>query len=88
MNDELLAGIERELERLAATPDAAGEDDSIGVNDEGGGWASLGDSELRGEFYWYGRQEQILARLSRLPDGAGPEAVRLEFVIELPPHLG
>jgi len=74
-----LADIEAELERLRAGVDGAGEEDSIGVNDEQDGWASLGASDSRRDLYWYGRDEEILARLRELPSGCGPGAVRREF---------
>lgn len=87
MTDELLRAIEQELQRIGAGPEQAGEDESIGVNDERDGWASLGASEARRDLYWYGRVEVILDRLGRLPSGAGPEAVRDEFHVELPERL-
>jgi hypothetical protein len=87
VNDDLLEGIAAELERVGADPDSAGEHDSIAVNDERDGWASLGASEQRRDLYWYGRCEVILERLQRLPDGGGPEAVRREFHTDVPPHL-
>jgi hypothetical protein len=67
-----------ELDRIGAG-EGAGPLDSIGVNDEHEGWASLGASEHRDDFYWYGRAEEILARLSSLASGVGPDAVRHEF---------
>ena len=78
MTDPVLAAIAAELDRIGAG-EAAGPVDSIGVNDEDEGWASLGASELRHDFYWYGRAEEILARLSPLAAGGGPRAVRDEF---------
>jgi hypothetical protein len=77
--DEVLPAIQRELARLAATSDDVGEADSIGVNGEAEGWASLGASEVRRDLYWYGRASELLTRLRRLPDGAGPDAVREAF---------
>jgi hypothetical protein len=86
-SDKLLEAIVRELDRLGARPAQAGDVDSIDVNDERDGWASLGASEARRDLYWYGRAEVILERLARLPTGAGPEAVRGEFLVELPEQL-
>jgi hypothetical protein len=72
-----------ELERIGALAGPA--QDSIGVNDEGDGWASLGATEARHDFYWYGRSREILARLRGLASESGPEAVRKEFHTE-PAH--
>lgn len=74
-----LARIEAELSRIAAGPREVGEEDSIAVNDETDGWASLGASPARHDFYWYGRAETILERLRRLATDSGPTAVREEF---------
>jgi hypothetical protein len=82
----VLAAIEAELERIGAGETATL--DSIGVNDEHEGWASLGATERRHDFYWYGRADEILERLQRLESGGGPAAVREEFHTELPPHVG
>jgi hypothetical protein len=87
MDVDRLAEICAELDRIGASVAQAGEADSIGVNDEGEGWASLGASEVRRDLYWYGRQEVILQRLGGLPSGAGPQAVRDEFHVELPENL-
>jgi hypothetical protein len=70
--------VERELDRLDAAGEQAGAA-SIGVNDETERWVSLGATPERGDFYWYGRADELLERLRALPDGAGPEAVRREF---------
>jgi hypothetical protein len=78
MADDVLDAIESELERIGAG-EPADPVDSIGVNDEDEGWASLGATEERHDFYWYGRAEEILARLRRLVSGGGPSAVREEF---------
>lgn len=78
MPDPVLRSIEDELERIGAG-ESAGPVDSIGVNDEDEGWASLGATELRHDFYWYGRAEAILERLRSLRTGGGPPAVREEF---------
>ena len=82
--DDPLAAIEFELERIGATPRIVGMRDSIGANDEEDGWASLGTSELRHDFYWYGQTHVILERLRELPDGGGPAAIRLAFRSEMP----
>jgi hypothetical protein len=74
-----LDAIRTELSRLAATAADVGEADSIAASDEGAGWASLGASEARRDLYWYGRAEELLERLRRLPDAAGPDAVREAF---------
>jgi hypothetical protein len=87
MAEDLLHAIVRELERIGATSAQAGEEDSIGVNDERDGWASLGASEARRDLYWYGKVDVILERLARVASGAGPEAVRAEFHVELPEGL-
>jgi hypothetical protein len=87
MAEDLLRAIVLELERIGATPAQAGEEDSIGVNDERDGWASLGASEARRDLYWYGKVDVILERLARVPSGSGPEAVRAEFHVELPEGL-
>ena len=87
MSDLVLQAIELELERIGAG-ETAGPVDSIGVNDEQEGWASLGASEARHDFYWYGRAEEILERLQSLAPGGGPAAVREEFRAEtLPAQL-
>jgi hypothetical protein len=78
MHPDLSQAIEAELQRLRASTHCAG-DASIGVSDERDGWASLGATPLRGDFYWYGRADEILRRLRALPDAAGPEAVRSAF---------
>jgi hypothetical protein len=82
--DDSLASIEDELDRIGASEQRAGELDSIGVNDESDGWASLGASERRHDFYWYGRTETILARLRTLATDSGPAAVRGEFRSRFP----
>jgi hypothetical protein len=87
MATDRLAEIAAQLQRIGAGPDQAGETESIGVNDEGDGWASLGASEQRRDLYWYGPQVVLLQRLARLASGAGPDAVRAEFRVELPDHL-
>lgn len=87
MSDDLLIAIEAELDRIGAGSAGAGEVDSIGVNDESDGWASLGASEVRRDLYWYGTVQEILDRLTRLPSGAGPDAVRAEFHVDLPAAL-
>jgi hypothetical protein len=79
MSDALLQAIEDELERIGADERAAGPVESIGVNDEDEGWASLGATARRHDFYWYGRAEEMLARLQALDAGAGPGVVRDEF---------
>jgi hypothetical protein len=78
MSEDLLDEIETELDRIGAG-DTAGPVDSIGVNDEDEGWASLGATEVRHDFYWYGRAAEILERLKSLAAGGGPSAVRHEF---------
>jgi hypothetical protein len=81
-----LAAIIIELHRIQAdvAPSPA---HTIGVSDELGGWISLGASEKLANFYWYGRSDEALSRLRRLPGSAGPEAIRLEFSVDLPPEL-
>lgn len=87
MDEDLLGLIAAELDRIGAGPAQAGEADSIGVNDESDGWASLGASEIRRDLYWYGTAREILGRLGRIPSGVGPEAVRAEFHVDLPAAL-
>ena len=87
MSEDLLEAIGAELERIGADPEHAGEHDSIAVNDEREGWASLGASEQRRDLYWYGRSELILQRLAALADDSGPEAVRREFHTDVPQNL-
>ena len=84
MVEDTLALIEAELSRIGADAAEAGEVDSIAVNDERDGWASLGASPERRDFYWYGRAETILARLRTLTEGGGPSAVREEFHSRFP----
>ena len=79
-----IAAIDAELRRIGADPDTAGPADSIGVNDEQAGWASLGASEQRHDFYWYGKAGEILDRLQSIDDRSGPVAVRLAFHREIP----
>jgi hypothetical protein len=86
MSELLVRAIQAELERIGAGQHGA-DTDSIGVNDEEEGWASLGATESRRDFYWYGKSEEILERLRSLDSGGGPEAVREEFRTELPAHL-
>jgi hypothetical protein len=84
MNPALFEAIEGELARLRVRPADVAEIDSIGVNDETEGWSSLGSSEARHDLYWYGKADELLERLRRLPDGCGPEAVRAEFRSHFP----
>jgi hypothetical protein len=86
-SEALLQAIVVELERIGASPWQAGERDSIGVNDERDGWASLGASEERRDLYWYGRAELILERLAALPTDAGAAAIRQEFDTDVPERL-
>jgi hypothetical protein len=79
-----IAAIDAELRRIGADPETTGLRDSIGVNDEQAGWASLGCSEQRHDFYWYGKTGEILDRLQSLDDRSGPIAVRLAFHREIP----
>jgi hypothetical protein len=85
--DDLLRAIEIELNRIGAGPSTVGERDSIWFSDEAEGWASLGASEQRADFYWYGRAQEIVARLRRVHTDAGPDAVRFEFRVDFPPAL-
>ena len=84
MSHAVFDAIELELARLRVTPAEAGEADSLGVNDEAEGWSSLGSSESRHDLYWYGKAEELLERLRKLPDACGHEAVRAEFRSHFP----
>jgi hypothetical protein len=84
VTESILDAIALELARLRATTADVGEAESIGVNDEQDGWSSLGSSESRRDFYWYGRAEVLLERLGRLPEAAGPHAIREEFRSHFP----
>jgi hypothetical protein len=86
-SDDPFVACDEELDRIGAGPDAVSERDSIGINDEEDGWASLGASEARADFYWYGAVEEILTRLRRVPAGSGPEGIRSEFRVDLPASL-
>jgi hypothetical protein len=86
-SDDPFVACGEELDRIGAGPDVVSERDSIGINDEEDGWASLGASEARADFYWYGDVEEILKRLRRVPAGSGPEGIRSEFRVDLPPAL-
>jgi hypothetical protein len=79
-DSDVVAAIRRELFRLRADVASVGPRDAIHVRDHGNGNASLeGSARAPVDFSWFGAAEDILARLSRLPDDAGPEAVRSEF---------
>ena len=71
--------IRAELERLGADADTVGPTDAIRVKDYGEGYAQLEGSPVKPDFAWYGPADEILERLSQLPDRAGPEAIRSEF---------
>jgi hypothetical protein len=76
----VVASIRRELFRLRADVGAVGLRDAIYVRDYGHGNASIeGSPRAPEDFSWFGAAEEILARMSGLPDDAGPEAVRSEF---------
>lgn len=81
-DSDAVAAIRRELFRLRADVASVGPRDAIYVRDNGNG---NGNASLEGsprapeDFSWFGSAEDILARLSGLPDDAGPEAVRSEF---------
>jgi len=77
VNDEPIEKLKAELFRLRARPeDVPG--DGIVVVDHGHGNASL-QSRRGPDFDWFGNAADILDRLSGLPDGSGPEAIRSEF---------
>jgi hypothetical protein len=79
MTNDAVFDIARELVRICADADTTAEEDSIGVNDEGDGWASLGASPRRADFYWYGRADALLDSLRAVPAGAGPDTIRARF---------
>jgi hypothetical protein len=82
-DSDVMAAIRREVFRLRADVGAVGPKDAIYVRDRGNNNASLeGSSRAPEDFSWFGAADDILARLSGLPDGAGPEVVRSEF------HMG
>jgi hypothetical protein len=85
MSEISISVIETELARIGADSGSVGVWNSIGVSDEQAGWLSLGASEPRRDFYWYGRSEEMLERLRSIGTGAGPDAVRREFYVDLPP---
>lgn len=79
MSDDTIEKIKAELFRLHARPEDVGID-GITVGDRGHGNAVL---QSRGRpLDWFGSQDEILRRLSALPDAegkSGPELVRSEF---------
>ena len=79
MSDAAIEAIRGELKRLQATKLDVGLEDAIYVKDHGDGFASLNGSVRRSRFHWFGSATEILERLSELPAGSGPEAIRLEF---------
>ncbi len=79
MGDATIEAIRGELKRLRATRRDVGLEDAIFVKDYGDGLASLNGSARRSRFHWYGPATVIVERLSGLPDGSGPEAIRSEF---------
>ena len=80
MSDPTIESIRGELKRLKATRRDVGLEDAIYVMDYGDGLASLNGSGRRRRFHWHGLATEILKRLSGLPDGGGPEAIRSKFV--------
>ena len=77
MSDEKIEHIKAALSRLRAREDDVGREGII-VGDRGHGHAVLQCRTGR-DLDWFGPADEILDRLSGLPDGAGPEAVRSEF---------
>jgi len=79
MSDATIEKIKAQLFRLHARPEDVGID-GITVSDRGHGNAVL---QSRGRpLDWFGSQDEILQRLSALPDAEGkngPELVRSEF---------
>ena len=77
---EVVAAVRRELFRLRADMASVGPMDAIYVRDDGDGNATLhGSSRAPVDFWWPGTADEILERLSQLPEDAGPEVVRSEF---------
>lgn len=79
MTENLIEAIRVELFRIRADAGSVGQIDAIFVKDRREGYASLEGSPRASDFQWFGPTGAILARLSELPDEAGPEAVRSEF---------
>jgi hypothetical protein len=79
MSSDLIEDIRDQLRRLRATRRDVGPLDAISVEDRGNGDAELRGSPRHSNFYWIGPADQILDRLSGLPDEGGPEAIRSEF---------
>jgi hypothetical protein len=71
--------IRAQIFRLRARSKDVGPVDAIGVKDRGDGIAELHGSARRADFHWVGPADEILERLSGLPDDSGPEAIRSEF---------
>ena len=77
MSDDTIEKIKAELFRLRARVDDVGRD-GIEVGARGDDGAVLQCRSGR-NFYWAGRADDILQRLSGLPDDGGPEVIRSEF---------
>ena len=80
MSEQAIDRIRRELSRLKATVDDVGRIDAIHAKSFGPINAALqGSPRHPREFDWFGRADEILRRLAKLPDDAGPDAIRSEF---------
>jgi hypothetical protein len=79
---DVLQQIKAQLFRLRARPLDVGPIDEIGVKDRGNGIAELYGSPRRAPFHVVLPAEQILERLSGLPDDGGPEVIRSELAQE------
>jgi hypothetical protein len=77
---DVIGEIRAELERLGVTYPTVPGLDVIGVRDAGGGNAVLSGSPRGIDFHWFDTASAILERLRELPDDAGPERIRSEFV--------
>jgi hypothetical protein len=77
VSDDTIEKIRAELFRLRARVEDVGRD-GIEAGARGDDGAVLQCRSGR-DFYWTGRADEILQRLSGLPDDSGPEAIRSEF---------
>ena len=79
MSEDGIEQIRAELRRLKATESVVGPVEAIYSRERGNGNAVLSSSSRGRDLDWFGSAAVILERLSGLPDGGGPEAIRSEF---------